>query len=151
LAGKPKHLQAFLLGFILFLIPTAGRSATLLQIVLLDFKQVIWERPISPEEHFYLIHRNSIYDALVWEAFSVDPEGLIWLRRIKTTSPAVLEYYGLEDTSSDWIGLSRKIGRIPLIITSLGEVRLELGKEKVPLSALLPEGTLIEVKTHTSP
>ena len=27
---------------------------------------------------------------------AIDPEGLLWLRKIKTESPAVLEYYGLE-------------------------------------------------------
>lgn len=81
----------------------------------------------------------------------IDAEGFIWLYKIKTNSPAVLEYYGLEESSPDWIKLSRKIGKIPMLITPLGCVSLEWKKEKIRLSALLPEGTLIEIRTHKLP
>jgi hypothetical protein len=151
MARKNKHLQLLCLSFFLFLIPSLGRATTLLQAALRDFGQVIWERPISPGEQFYLIHRNSIYGSLVWEAFTVDGEGLIWLKGIKSSDPAVLEYYGLEDFSSEWIGLSRKIERIPLLITLLGEVRLEFGPEKLFLSTLLPDGTFLNIQTVKNP
>jgi hypothetical protein len=131
--------------------PFPGQAATVLQVVLRDSQQVVWERPITIGDQFFLVHRNSIYESLVWEAFLVDTEGSIWLSRVKTSSPAVLEYYGLEKSSSDWVRLSRKIGRIPMLITPLGEVHLEWGKEKLSLSALMPEGTLIEIRTHKLP
>jgi hypothetical protein len=148
---RKKPVQVFLLILFCSLIPLPGQTATLLQVVLRDSRQVVWERPISTEDQFFLVHRNSIYESLVREAFLIDAEGSIWLNKIKTSSPAVLEYYGLEDSSSDWVRLSRKIGRIPILITSLGEVHLEWGKEKLFLSALMPEGTLIEIRTHKLP
>lgn len=127
------------------------QAASVLQVVLRDSRQVIWERPIVPGELFYLIHRNSIYGSLVWEAFSVDSKGSIWLNRVKTEHPAVLEYYGLEETTKDWISLSREIGRIPLLITALGETRLEWGTESLALSDRIPDGTLIEIRTRELP
>jgi hypothetical protein len=151
MAGNKKGLLIVLLGLFCFLVPSPGQAARLLQVLLRDSHQVVWERPISTEDQFFLIHRNSIYESLIWEAFSIDAEGSIWLNRIKTNSPAVLEYYGLEESSSDWIRLSRKIGRIPMLITPLGEVRLEWGTENLSLSALMPEGTLIEIRTHKLP
>lgn len=144
-------LLAFLLILFFNPIPSPGYTATFLQVVLRDSHQVVWERPTSTGDQFFLIHCNSIYESLVWEAFLIDSEGSIWLNKIKTNSPAVLEYYGLEESSSDWIRLSRKIGRISMLITPLGRVSLEWGKEIFPLSALLPEGTLIEIRTHKLP
>lgn len=81
----------------------------------------------------------------------IDSEGFIWLEKIRTDSPAVLEYYGLEESAPDWIKLSRKIGKIPMMITPLGRMSLEWRKEILALSALLPEGTLIEIRTHNLP
>lgn len=146
---KTTILFIFHLILILFLIPSPGLTEMLLQVVLRDSRQIIWGKTVSPGEQFFLIHRNSIYDSLVWEAFLIDNKGVIWLKRIKTSSPAVLEYYGLEDFSSDWIGLSRKVDRIPMLITRGGEVCLEIGNKKVFLSALLPDGSFIEIRTLT--
>ena len=144
-------IPAFFLILFGVLLPLAAHAATFLQVVLRDSHQVIWERPASIGDQFILKHRNSIYGSWVREAFLIDAEGFIWLYQIKTNSPAVLEYYGLEESSPGWIKLSRKIGKIPMLITPLGCVSLEWKKEKIRLSSLLPEGTLIEIRTHKVP
>ncbi len=149
--GRREAVQVILLAFLTVLLPLPGNAATTLQVILRDSRQVFWERPVSVGDTFFLIHRNSIYGSLVWESFGIDSEGSIWLEKIKTSSPAVLEYYGLEESSSGWISLSRKIEKIPMLITPLGEVRLQYGAEKIALSALLPEGTRIEIRIHDVP
>jgi hypothetical protein len=150
--GKRKRLLlAFLLILSVHQIPSPGYTATFLQVVLRDSHQIVWERPFPAGGHFSLVHRNSIYGALVWEGFRVDSEGSIWLEQVKTDSPAVLEYYGLEESSPDWVRLSKKIGRILMLITSLGEVHLEWGEERKSLSAIVSEGTFIEIRTVEHP
>lgn len=113
----------------------------------MDSCRVVWEKPISKGNHFSIVHRNSIFGSWVWEAFVIDPQGVIWLEKIKTDHPAVLEYYGLEHSTTDWIRLPRKLGRIPLRITRLGETRLEWREEILFLSALVPDGAFIEIQT----
>lgn len=150
--GKRKGLiPVFLLILFLVLLPLPAYTATFLQVVLRDSRQVVWERPVSSGDRFILNHRNSIYGSVVREAFLIDSDGFIWLDKIRTDSPAVLEYYGLEESTPDWIKLSQKIGKIPMLITPLGSVSLEWRKEIFALSALLPEGTLIEIRTHELP
>ena len=148
---KETRIPAGLLILFWVLLPLPAQPATFLQVVLRDSGQVFWESPVSSGDHFILNHRNSIYGSWVQEAFLIDSEGFIWLEKLKTDSPAVLEYYGLEEASPEWIKLSRKIGKIPMLITPLGRVSLEWRKEKIGLSALLPEGTFIEIRTHKLP
>ena len=76
----------------------------------------------------------------------MDDWGLIWLKALRTDSAAVLEYYGLEEVSREWITLSRSVGRISLIITSRGEVTLRFANEEIPLSELLPDGARVEIR-----
>jgi hypothetical protein len=101
---------------------------------------------MSPGALFFLVHRNSIYGVLVWEVFQADDQGVIWLKALKTESPAVLEYYGLETSTSDWILLTRKLGTIFILPTSAGNFRLGLNQETVTLSPLAPEGTPLEIR-----
>jgi hypothetical protein len=53
---------------------------------------------ISPLEEVTLFHINSIYDAYVEEVFQV-VNGKMLLKAVRTNSPAVMEYYGFEDTA----------------------------------------------------
>jgi hypothetical protein len=122
-----------------------------LQVLLRESGSVVWEKPIPSDNLFYLIHCNSIYLSTVWEAFRVDAQGAIWLSRIKSENPAVLEYYGLEESSSNWIPLSRKIGTIFLLLSASGKTRLEWDQGSLSLSEMFPEGTLIEIRTRNSP
>ena len=131
----------------LLLSPTFLQAAITLQIVFKDTQQLFWERPVSSGAVFSLTHLNSIYDAPVEEAFRVDDRGLIRLMAIRTACAAVLEYYGLEEVSREWISLSRSIGRISLIITHRGAVTFRFENEEIPLSQLLPDGDRVEIRT----
>jgi hypothetical protein len=144
---RKKAGRWLLIGTLLLLRSPASLQASLtLQIALKDTKQIYWERPVSSGSVFSLTHLNSIYGALVEEAFRVDDGGRIWLKALRTDSAAVLEYYGLEEVSREWITLSRSLGRISLIITSRGEVTLRYANEEIPLSELLPEGARVEIR-----
>ncbi len=130
----------------LLLSPVSLQAALIFQIVLKDTRQIFWERPVSSGAVFSLTHLNSLYDAPVEEAFGVDDRGQIWLKALRTESAAVLEYYGLEEVSREWISLSRTLGRISLIITRRGAVTLRLENEEIPLSQLLPDGAKVELR-----
>ena len=142
--GKKVRLWV-LVGVLLFL-PASLSAASTLRIVLQETNQVFWEKPVSNGFVFSLRHLNSLYDTPVEEAFQVDDQGLIWLQALRTDSAGVLEYYGLEEVSREWITLSRPIGRISLIITPRGEVAFRSGDEEIPLSKLLPDGARVEIR-----
>jgi hypothetical protein len=136
------------LALILLLSSSAASLAPpskILQVTLRDSRVVVWETAIGPEDRFYLVHRNSIYGATVKEGFRVDARGSIWLCGLKTDSPAVLEYYGLEQNSPDWINLSREIGTISLLVTSLGKTRFLWKQEILALSEAVSDGTFVEI------
>jgi hypothetical protein len=144
--NRGKKAGLWLLIGVFLLSPASLQAALILQIVLKDTRQIYWERPISSGAVFSLTHLNSIYDAPVEEAFRVDDRGQIWLKALRTESAAVLEYYGLEEVSREWISLSRPVGRISLIITRRGAVTLGLENEEIPLSQLLPDGARVELR-----
>jgi len=141
-----KKAGLWLLIGTLLLSPASLQAALTLQIVLKDTKQIYWERPVSSGSVFSLTHLNSIYDAPVEEAFRVDDRGLIWLKALRTDSAAVLEYYGLEEVSREWIALSRPLGQLSLIISSLGEVTFRFEDAEIPFFKLLPNGTRVEIR-----
>ncbi len=58
--------------FLAALAPSPGHSGLSLQIALIDPQRILWERPVAGNDRFSLIHRNSIYGALVWETFQID-------------------------------------------------------------------------------
>ena len=130
----------------LLLFPSPLPAAPVLQILLADTGRILWEIPLPHPHLFILSHKNSIYDQGVEEAHQVDEQGRIWLEGVRTGSPAVLEYYGLEQVSQDWIPLWRLLGRVSLITTPSGETRLLVGPEMIPLSQKLPEGTRVEIR-----
>jgi hypothetical protein len=133
------------LGFLLFA-PLSLSADQRLQIRLPESGIVYWETQISEPVVFTLRHRNSIYDVWVEERFQTDPGGRIHLTAVRTPSPAVLEYYGLEEASADWIPLKRTFDTLRLLISSRGRVSLLFGIQEIPLSELLPDGTRIEVR-----
>ena len=133
------------------LAPSPGHSGLSLQIALIDPQRILWERPVAGNDRFSLIHRNSIYGALVWEKFQIDDQGIPWLREIKTESPAVLEYYGLEESQTGWIKHIRKIDSMTIRITTTGEFRLHFGWESFDLSRNVSDGTLIKISIQKIP
>jgi hypothetical protein len=141
-----KKVRLWVLVGVLLLPPASLPAASVLRIVLKETNRIFWEKPVSSAFVFSLRHLNSIYDTPVEEAFRVDDQGLIWLQALRTDSAGVLEYYGREEVSREWITLSRPIGRISLIITPRGEVTFRSGEEEIPLSKLLPDGARVEIR-----
>ena len=111
-----------------------------------DSGYIFWETPIPDNGSFILRHCNSIYETWVEERFQTDSLTRIRLTAVKTQSPAVLEYYGLETVSTGWIPLSRSFDRLSLLVSSLGRVSLFSEKQQIPLSEALPDGTRIEIR-----
>ena len=46
-------------------LPSSDQPTFLLQLKNSTYQQVIWERPMTTEDRFSLVHRNSIYGAVV--------------------------------------------------------------------------------------
>ena len=115
--------------------------------------EILWEHPLAVSEPVNLVHRNSIYGTLVRETLQVKEDGALWLVRIQSQSPAVLEYYGLEATTADWIDLTRRIDSFQVLVTAAGEFCLEVNNEAFPLSQRVADGSRIELRviaTRTS-
>ena len=144
--NRGKKAGLWLLIGALLLSPVSLQAALTLQIVLKETKQIYWQRPVSIGSVFSLTHLNSIYDTSVEEVFRVDDRGVIWLKALRTDSAAVLEYYGLEEASREWIALSRPLGRLSLIISSLGEATFRFENEEILFFKLLPNGTRVEIR-----
>ena len=134
-----------LIGLVLFS-PLSLSAADRLQIRLGDTGIVYWETRIPEPFTFPLRHRNSIYDVWVEERFQTDQCGRIHLTAVRTSSPAVLEYYGLETASADWISLSRSFDKISLLVSKRGRTSLLFDQGALWLSDQLPEGTRIEIR-----
>jgi hypothetical protein len=128
------------------LFPLPVTAVQTLRIVLEDSGNTFWETPIPDNGSFILRHCNSIYETWVEERFQTDSLMRIRLTAVKTQSPAVLEYYGLETVSTDWIPLSRSLDRLSLLVSSRARVSLFSEQQQIPLSEGLPDGTRIEIR-----
>jgi hypothetical protein len=131
--------------------PAPLAAAQTLQILLKESGRLYWTAPFPETAAFILRHCNSIYEAWVEERFQADRQGRIVLTGVRTPSPAVLEYYGLEAASADWVPLSRSFDRLSLLVSRLGRVSLSLDRESIPLSENLPDGTRIEIRVLAAP
>ncbi|MEW6187488.1 MAG: hypothetical protein AB1585_17290 [Thermodesulfobacteriota bacterium] len=138
--------RSLLLGLCLCFFPSLGQAAFHLQVRVLPSGEILWERPLAVSEPIILMHRNSIYGVTVRETLQLKENGALWLVRIQSPSPAVLEYYGLEAATADWIDLCRRIGSLQVLVTSAGEFRLEFTNEAFPLSQRVAEGSRIEIR-----
>jgi hypothetical protein len=149
LRGK-KAVFLLLLGTGL-LAPRPLQAARILQILLPETGRPYLEIAIPENTVFILRHCHSIYDAWVEERFRVDGRGRLQLEAVRSSSPAVLEYYGLETASADWIPLSRSFDKISLLVSKRGRTSLLLDQESISLSDLLADGTRIEMRTFPAP
>ena len=85
------------------------RKATLLQLENMDYPRRIrvW---ISPSEPFSMFYIHSVYHEPVIEEFRVEKEAIV-LKGVRTKSPAVMEYYGFEDTK-EFHPMNQRLGAI---------------------------------------
>jgi hypothetical protein len=65
---------------------------------------------ISPSEPFSMFYVHSVYDEPVIEEFRVEKEAIV-LKGVRTKSPAVMEYYGFEDTR-EFHPMDQRLGAI---------------------------------------
>jgi hypothetical protein len=136
---------------LLLFTPLSLSAADRLQIRLEDSCIVYWEIRVSEPFTFSLRHRNSIFDVWVEERFRIDHVGRIHLIAVRTSSPAVLEYYGLEEASADWIPFSRSFDKISLLVSKRGRTSLRFDQDVLLLSDQLPEGTRIGIRVFPEP
>lgn len=119
-----------------------------LQLENLDRKKVLHIR-VGPSEPFTMFYIHSIYLEPVIEEFRIE-EGAILLEGVRTKSPAVMEYYGFEDTK-EFHPVTQRLGAIYFRWGS-GEGQGLLVKErKIYLSEIGDRGDRIRLRTISVP
>lgn len=99
---------------------------------------------VAPSEQVTLFYTNSIYNAPVEEVFEVGREGLV-LKAVKTDSPAVMEYYGFEDTGPVQ-PLHKRLGFSFSIQASMKQDQgLKVGQSALDLHAIARGGESIVI------
>lgn len=96
------------------------------------------------------ISRNSIYGVTVSEAWTID-SGEIRIASV-TSTPIVLDYYGLEsyrvDPDGTAIGVPKDLhyAQVRMKVTPRGEQKLEVGNWMLEMSKSFEEGTVLIIK-----
>jgi hypothetical protein len=94
---------------------------------------------------FYI---HSIYKEPVAEEFQAE-KGAIVLKGVRTKSPAVMEYYGFEDTE-EFHPMNQRLGAVFIIRRGMGEGQgLIVRERKIYLSEIGERGDRIQIKIET--
>ena len=149
--ARGKKVGFWIVWGALLLFPLPLQAGQILQILLSATGHLYWEASFPEHASFILRHCNSIYDAWVEERFQPDRYGRIQLTAVKTARPAVLEYYGLETSSADWVPLARSLDQIPLLVSKRSRLTLILEQRSIPLSENLPDGTRVKIRIIPAP
>ncbi len=103
---------------------------------------------ISPSEPFSIFYIHSIYKEPVVEEFQAE-KGEIVLKGVRTKSPAVMEYYGFEDTK-EFHPLNQRLGAVFIIRRGMGEGQgLIVGERKIYLSEIGERGDRIQLRVES--
>jgi len=103
---------------------------------------------ISPSEQFSIFYIHSIYKEPVVEEFQAE-KGVIVLRGVRTKSPAVMEYYGFEDTK-EFHPMNQRLGAIFIIKRGMGEGQgLIVRDRKIYLSEIGERGDRIQLRVSS--
>ena len=104
--------------------------------------------PIGPSGLFSQFYIHSIYREPVVEEFQVDHEAII-LKGVRTQSPAVMEYYGFQE-SKEFHPMDLKLGAVFLIKKGMGEGQgLVVGERKIYLSEVGEKGDRIQLRIES--
>jgi hypothetical protein len=123
------------------------KKITILHLENMDHQKTI-RVGISPSESFSVFYIHSIYKEPVIEEFQVDKEAIV-LRGVRTKSPAVMEYYGFEDTK-EFHPLNQRLGAVFIIRRGMGEGQGLIVKErKIYLSEIGEKGDRIQLRVDT--
>ena len=125
------------------------KKVTLLHIENMDHPKAIHIR-ISPSETFSMFYIHSIYREPVIEEFQAEKDAIV-LKGIRTKSPAVMEYYGFEDTK-EFHPMNQKLGAVFIVRRGMGEGQgLIVGERKIYLSEIGERGDRIQLRVESMP
>jgi hypothetical protein len=122
-------------------------DVTLLHLENMDRPRTIHIR-IGPSETFSMFYIHSIYKEPVAEEFQAE-KGAIVLKGVRTKSPAVMEYYGFQD-SQEFHPLNQRVGAVFIIRRGMGEGQgLIVRDRKIYLSEIGEKGDRIQLRIET--
>ena len=122
------------------------KKVTVLQLENMDHPRMIQIR-ISPPESFSVFYIHSIYRKPVIEEFQAEKEAIV-LKGVRTKSPAVMEYYGFED-SKEFHPLNERLGAI-YFKWGIGEGQgLIVRDRKIYLSEIGEKGDRIRLRVES--
>jgi hypothetical protein len=122
------------------------KKVTVLQLENMDHPRMIQIR-VSPPESFSVFYIHSIYRKPVIEEFQAEKEAIV-LKGVRTKSPAVMEYYGFED-SKEFHPLNERLGAI-YFKWGIGEGQgLIVRDRKIYLSEIGKKGDRIRLRVES--
>ena len=123
------------------------KKVTLLYIENMERQRAIHIR-IGPAEPFSQFYIHSIYREPVVEDFEVDHEAIV-LKGVRTKSPAVMEYYGFQE-SKEFHAMDLKLGAVLLIKRGMGEGQGLIVKDRrIYLSEIGEKGDRVQLKVES--
>jgi hypothetical protein len=123
------------------------KKVAVLQLENMDRPQAIGIR-INPSEEFSMFYIHSIYEEAVIEEFRAGKETII-LKGVRTKSPAVMEYYGFEDTK-EFHPMNVRMGAVFIIRRGMGEGQgLIVRDRKIYLSEIGERGDRIQLRVES--
>jgi hypothetical protein len=120
------------------------QKVTLLQLDNMDHPRTIRIR-IGAHQSFSLFYIHSIYKEPVIEEFQVEGNAMV-LKGVRTKSPAVMEYYGFENTK-EFHPMNERLGAVFIIRRGMGEGQgLIVRERKIYLSEIGEKGDRIRLR-----
>jgi hypothetical protein len=146
---KAKHWP--LLTLIAIFIVAGGvfllKKAMVLQLKNMDHPRTIHIK-ISSNEIFSMFYIHSIYREPVVEEFQAEGDTIV-LKGVRTNSPAVMEYYGFEDTK-EFHSMDQRLGAVFIIKRGMGEGQgLIIRDRKIYLSEIGERGARIQLRIES--
>ena len=123
------------------------KKVTVLQLENMDRPRAIGVR-INPSEKFSMFYIHSIYEDPVEEEFQAEGDTIV-LKGVRTKSPAVMEYYGFENTK-EFHPMNLKLGAVFLIKRGMGKGQgVIVGDRKIYLSEIGERGDRIQLRVES--
>jgi hypothetical protein len=123
------------------------KKVGVLQLENMDRPQAINIR-INPSKEFSMFYIHSIYEEAVIEEFRAEKKTII-LKGVRTKSPAVMEYYGFEDTK-EFHPMNQRIGAVFIVRRGMGEGQgLIIRDRKIYLSEIGERGDRIQLRVES--
>ena len=147
---KPKTRSLVILILIVIVVAAGGvslfKQILLLQLENTDQPRTVQMR-IDPSERFSIFYIHSIHREAVTEEFQADRSGIV-LKGVRTTSPAIQEYYGFQDTK-DFHPLNLKLGAIFIRVGEGEGQGLVVRDRKIYLSEVGKRGDRVRLRVRS--